>query len=72
MLYEIELNTLEPTIEPLHTHPIVHLLLYLLTLFCFVLCSGLQVSDAGQLARASHGAIRGESYIAVRSFYILL
>ena len=32
----------------------------------------LQVSDAGQLARASHGAIRGENYIAVRSFYILL
>jgi len=24
------------------------------------------VSDAGQLARASHGAIRGENYIAVR------
>lgn len=27
-------------------------------------CAGLQTSDAGQLARASHGAIRGDSYIA--------
>ena len=28
--------------------------------------SGLGVTDAGQLARASHGAIRGDNYIAVR------
>jgi len=34
-------------------------------LFCL---AGLQTSDAGQLARASHGAIRGENYIAVSIF----
>lgn len=34
----------------------------------FVHC--LQTSDAGQLARASHGAIRGDNYIAVRNAHL--
>ena len=33
-----------------------------------VCSTGLQTTDAGQLARASHGAVRSDNYIAVRNF----